>query len=691
MEVSSQKRRSVRRTIGALIFIVAIMGWSTLLAQVPTPVLTASAARDSAPPVEPGTDSVRLLVGRSTIVNVGKPIARVSLTSADIADALVTSPTELLINGKAAGTISMFVWDRAGAIRRYEVVVQRDLARLSAQLKELFPKESIDVRANGRTAVLSGIVSSKDVADKMASLAGSFVDSKEELVSLLQVGPAGRSNQVLLRVRFAEVSRSALTQLGSSFFTGAGGYKGEGNVGQVATQQFPVPFYNEFTKGAAPPGDGPSKQTFSDFLNLFFFNNKYNIGTVITALQNQGLFQSLAEPNLVAESGKEASFLAGGEFPVPIAQASGGGTSISVQFKEFGIRLTFTPTVNGDRVHLKVRPEVSTLDFSNAVTLGGFRIPALSTRRTETEVELNNGQTFAIAGLMNNTMNSTLSKIPGIGDIPILGLLFKSKAAQKNQTELVVMITPEILQNDSPGVTPNLPKLVEPFMPPVTLKKDVPVPAPAFRADDAQPAAPVAAVKPSPEVKPTPTDKKTPTPAAAAAMLKANSPATRTIVRTPASEPAKPLTSQVAPTSTESAPAATTSRPASASESTTPAAAVPETRSVSAAERKAAERADKEQRKRDELEARAMAAEAQRRAKQADVDARKQKEVDARLEKVNRAQAQRDAEAARRAEELAKKQAEIDQKHEKEIADAQNRLKAAQAAYQDEVSKLQSR
>src|SRR5712691_1148605 len=176
MEASARHGRPVRRKIGTLIFIVAVMGQSSLYAQAPTPALTASVARESlAPPVEQITDSVRLLVGRSTIVNVGKPIARVSLTSADIADALVTAPNELLINGKAAGTISMFVWDRAGAIRRYEVVVQRDLGRLAAQLQELFPKESVDVRANGKTAVLSGSVSSKDVADKMASLASSFV------------------------------------------------------------------------------------------------------------------------------------------------------------------------------------------------------------------------------------------------------------------------------------------------------------------------------------------------------------------------------------------------------------------------------------------------------------------------------------------------------------------------------------
>ena len=160
------------------------------------------------------------------------------------------------------------------------------------------------------------------------------------------------------------------------------------------------------------------------------------------ALSDKGLFQSLAEPNLVAESGKEASFLAGGEFPIPIAQGSGANIGISVMFKEFGVRLTFTPTVNGNRVHLKVQPEVSALDFNNSVVLGGFRIPGLTTRRTETELELANGQTFAIAGLINNTMLQSLSKIPGLGDIPILGYLFRSKAAEKNQTELVVMITP---------------------------------------------------------------------------------------------------------------------------------------------------------------------------------------------------------------------------------------------------------
>jgi pilus assembly protein CpaC len=468
-----------------LVFVIAIGGNSGNLSVVraQAPALSASAAVSSAAaPADTDVSSggaIHLLVGRSAVLDVGSPISRVSLTSPDIADALVTTPNQLLINGKLPGTISMFVWDRGGSLKRYEVVVQRDLARLSEQVKQLFPGEQIDVQSNGKNIVLSGVVTNKDVIEKAVNVAAGFVDKREEVVPLLQLAEGAPSNQVLLHVRFAEVSRSALTNLGSSFFTGPGGVQGNGNVGQVSTEQFAVPSYNEFGKGNAAPGDGPTLQNFSDLLNLFFFNNKLNIGTVISAMQQRGLFQSLAEPNLVAESGKEASFLAGGEFPVPVAQGSGANLAISVVFKEFGIRLTFTPTVVGDRVHLKVRPEVSTLDFSNAVVLNGFRIPALSTRRTETELELQNHQTFAIAGLMNNSVNSTMQKIPGIGDIPILGALFHSKAAQKNQTELVVMITPEILPNNSTGAAAGLPRTPDRFMPPIPEKESFAPPPPA--------------------------------------------------------------------------------------------------------------------------------------------------------------------------------------------------------------------
>ncbi|HMD37346.1 MAG TPA: pilus assembly protein N-terminal domain-containing protein, partial [Vicinamibacterales bacterium] len=363
--------------IGALILVIALFGGPGTLA-------TGSG------------ESVTLMVGRSTIVDTGTPIARVSLTSPDVADALVTASSELLINGKTPGTISMFVWDRAGAIRRYEVVVTRDLDRLSSQMKDLFPGEQITVQSTGKHIVLSGSVSQKELVEKAMSVAAGYVDKKDEVVSLLQISGA-QSNQVLLRVRFMEVNRSALTELGASLYSD--GF--HNTIGSVTTQQFSAPFFDQ---NKAMVGQ---HQVFSDFLNLFLFDFKNNIGAVVKLLQSRGLLQSLAEPNLVAESGKEASFLAGGEYPVPIAQPNGSAVMVTVVYKEFGIRLNFTPTVNGERVHLKVRPEVSSLDFANAVTMNGFRIPALSTRRTETELELRNGQTFAIAGLLNTSVSKT--------------------------------------------------------------------------------------------------------------------------------------------------------------------------------------------------------------------------------------------------------------------------------------------
>jgi pilus assembly protein CpaC len=475
-----RRRVSIVRVI-APILIIWVLSPTALLAQAPP-----------APPVEGAVGveleatPVTLLVGRSTVIDTGAPIARVSLTSADIADALVTSPSQLLLNGKVPGTISMFVWQRGGALRRYEIAVQRDLARLEERLKELFPNEAIEAHSNGRQIVLSGTVPDKDVAARVVDVAAGYVERREDVVTLLALPPVqpARSNQVLLRVRFAEVSRSALTELGVNFFTGPTGIKN--TLGRVGTQQFPSATFTEIewakssSDFGAPVDAASGKFTFSDFLNFFVLSEKYDLGLLLRALQNRGLFQSLAEPNLVAESGKEASFLAGGEFPIPIAQGSGANIGISVQFKEFGVRLTFTPTVVGDRVHLKVRPEVSVLDFNNAVVFSGFRIPALTTRRTETELELANGQTFAIAGLMNNSMTQTLSRVPGIGDIPILGYLFRSKAARKDQTELVVMITPQILEQGSFGVTDRLPRLQEPYLPRLQDNESLPTPPAPF-------------------------------------------------------------------------------------------------------------------------------------------------------------------------------------------------------------------
>src|SRR5688500_5501122 len=370
----------------ALVVAIIVILVATPQAQQPAPAFVASVTptAGAAPMAETPTD-VDLLVGRSTVLNVGAPIARVSLTVPDIADAMVTAPGQLLIHGKQPGTISLFVWDRGGAIKTYEVRVRRDLTALGQQLKQLFPGETITAVGSGKDVVLSGTVSGQYVIDKAASVAGGYVEKKENVVNLLKQQEGVASNQVMLRVRFAEVSRSAMMELGASLFTGPTGYKDW--IARSSTQQFSAPDFTDMTRSGDLDGNltgASGKYSLSDFLNLFIFNNKYNIGTVIKALKEKGLFESLAEPNLIATNGKEASFLAGGEYPYPVVQGGGTMNSVTIMFKEFGIRLSFTPTVlGGDLINLKVKPEVSSLDFANAVTVSGFRIPALTTRRTE--------------------------------------------------------------------------------------------------------------------------------------------------------------------------------------------------------------------------------------------------------------------------------------------------------------------
>jgi pilus assembly protein CpaC len=618
-----------RATACSTVIILAVFGSMTVYAQ-KSPVVAAAVAAsgpveaNAAPSVDREPRQVRLLVGRSTIVEPGTPVTRVSLTSSDIADVVVTSSSQLLLNGKVAGTTSMFVWERGGAVRRYEIVVQRDLMRLSEQIKDLFPTENIEVRNNGTKIVLAGTASNKAVIDNVISLATGFVEKKEDVISLLQPRDATPNNQVLLRVRFAEVNRSAMTELGASFFTGPNGYKNF--LGRTTTEQFPAPTFDQ------------GKLTFSDFLNLFLFDQKNQLGGVIQALQTKGLLQTLAEPNLVAESGKEASFLAGGEFPVPVAQGTSGSVAISVTYKEFGVRLNFLPVVNGNRVHLKVRPEVSTLDFANAVVLQGFRIPALATRRTETELELESGQSFAIAGLLSNSVTSSLQKIPGIGDIPVLGLLFKSKALQKDQTELVVMITPEILPRSSSGVTNRLPRTPESYMPPVPEKKSLEPPPPAFtplRMD----------AKPDPLPSPRPTGVTAAPandPASAAAAVQALTPNTRRVVHDDQANPAA---------GTPGSASVAVGAPASS-------------RPLTAEERKRLDKQRKLDQEKAKHDAEASAKWQAELSKQQQEQAKKDAEAAAKLQK---AQAKRDADAAAKA---AKAQADADRKRQKALDDA---------------------
>jgi pilus assembly protein CpaC len=500
-------------------------------------------------------------------------------------------------------------------MHRYDVTVERDLSSLSSHITRLFPGESIQVASNGKSVVVSGNVSSKFVAEKAVEVAAGHVEKKEDVVNLLQVREA-RPPQVLLRVRFAEVSRSALTELGASYFTSPNGK--DGYIGRVTTQQFPAPVFESEGGGLG------NKLIFSDFLNLFLWNTKEDLGLALRFLQNKGLFQSLAEPNVVAESGKEASFLAGGEIPIPVAQGGGANLAISIIFKEFGVRLNFTPTVTGEnRVRLKVKPEVSTLDYANAITIEGFRIPALSTRRTETELELNNGQTFAIAGLLNNTMNESLQKIPGIGDIPILGYLFRSKAAQKNRTELVVMITPEILPDNSPGVTTETPRMQEQLLGPLPANKQIPMPGPAFTPQGDSPALvprPQGSANAQPSVVPSRTAAEE-----AAAVMRARVPKGPTMVApsttpTAAASPASTVPANAAPESeAPAAPAVSLDSAAATAPQAAASAPEPEVRPLTKEEMKRLEKAREEERKAEERRRK----EEEKAAKQAAKDAEK--------------------------------------------------------------------
>jgi pilus assembly protein CpaC len=604
--------------------------------------------------------SVNLLVGRSTIVDIGSSIARVSLTVPDVADAMVTAPTQLLIHGKSPGTISMFVWDRMGAIKTFEVVVRRDLSALVEQVKSLFPGEPITVAGSGKDVVLSGTVSGQYVIDKAADVAGGYVEKKENVVNLLKQREGVASNQIMLKVRFAEVSRNALQELGVSFFADN---RNSRWFGRTTTGQFAAPHFDENQPSAALD----DTMVFSDYLNLFLFDAKNSIGAAVRALQSKGVFQSLAEPNLVATNGKEASFLAGGEFPYPVPAGQFG--SFTIHFKEYGVRLNFTPTVvGGDLIHLKLRPEVSSLDFNNAIIIEGFRIPAISSRRTDTEIELRDGQTFAIAGLMNNTLLSSMRKVPGLGDIPVLGHLFRSRAYQKDQTELVVMVTPHILRRDSTGVSEGLPSLVEPYLGPNP--KPVPNPAPYIGSPyerNMQPQrAPGSAVTPAPE------------------STAATTPATVATVPNPV--PSTPIQG------TAALPAVS-----ERSESNRPAAntaTAPAPTKMSKAEEKFIREEKERQRKQAEAEEKQRLADEKRQAeedkRQAEADkvaAKKAEEARKKAEKLEKEQARKQAEIDRKAAEEARKKTEEQQKKEKALQEAAERLKSAQAAYQAELAK----
>jgi pilus assembly protein CpaC len=410
-----------------------------------------------------------LSAGKGELLQFAREVTRVVVSEPKIADAIVVSPTEVIVNAKSPGKTTLIIWETGSAPARYDIGVTADVSELDSFRKELrdtLPESGIDAQGNEETLVLTGSVKDADQAKRAVAIAQTRA---KNVVNLLQT-PVGDPRQILLQVKFASVDRVALQELGFNYFS-----TNDKGLGTLTTQQFQTP---RFSQLQLDNGQVQSPTVnFADLLNLFIFRPDLNIGATIRALQNRNLLQILAEPNLIAIEGSDASFLAGGQFPFPTLQATttGGAVApvVTVQFKSFGIQLNFRPTITtSGAIHLKVRPEVSALDFSNAVTLQGFLIPAVSTRSADTEVVLRDGESFAIAGLIDNRVVQVLSRVRGLGDIPIIGHLFRSRSTRKSTDELLVVITPRFVRPVPPTETVKLPDTLETYLPTAIEEKE---------------------------------------------------------------------------------------------------------------------------------------------------------------------------------------------------------------------------
>ncbi len=413
--------------------------------------------------------TINLTVGRGELVQFMSDISRVAVSEPKIADAVVVSPREVMINAKSVGRGTIVVWETGVLPARYEINVLADHSDFEGILKSIgtqLPDSQIIVTGNTETIVLTGKAKDALQAKQAEALASTHA---KKVVNLLEVPPEPEPRQILLQVRFASIDRVGLSELGFNFFS-----RNDKTLGSLSTQQFPQPRFSQLQ--FENQSFSNSSVNFSDLLNLFVFRPDLNIGATLKALQSRNLLQILAEPNLITLEGKQANFLAGGEFPFPTIQATttGGATApvVTVQFKRFGIELDFTPTVTpSGGIHLKVAPAVTALDYTNAVTLQGFLIPAIAARKAETEVILKDGESFAIAGLIDNRVLQTLTKIRGLGDIPIVGNLFRSRATKKSTDELLVVITPRFVKPVPAGEQVKLPDTVEMFLPTVAEEK----------------------------------------------------------------------------------------------------------------------------------------------------------------------------------------------------------------------------
>jgi pilus assembly protein CpaC len=416
----------------------------------------------SRPATQLAQREILVKVGRGDLQQFEDTVSRVSISDPEIADAVVVSPHDVVINARVPGITTAMVW-HGESVSRFEVTVQPDVEEIARQIKANLPNEPIQISVTRDSILLNGVVTDQEASKQAADIAGIYA---KNVVNLLQ-SPPPVNRQVMLQVKFATIDRAALSELGVNLFS-----TNSKLLGSATTQQFQFPRFGQLQLQPGADGQpelGSVGVSVSDLLNIFAFRPDLNFGATLRLMQSRNLLEILAEPNLMTVSGKPASFLAGGEFPFPVITSTGsGGQSapvVTIQFREFGVRLNFTPTVDASgMIHLKVNPEVSALDFANALTIQGFLIPAISTRKAETEVDLREGESFAIAGLIDNRVTQVMSKVPGFGDVPILGRLFRSRSQNKVNTELLVVVTPRFVKPFAAGQQPAMPEFPEPFL-----------------------------------------------------------------------------------------------------------------------------------------------------------------------------------------------------------------------------------
>jgi len=454
----------------ALSFVICAR--ATLQAQTPRPRAQAAvgSTQDSA-------NDLVVAVGKSVLVDCARSIERIAVGTGEFAEAAAVSPTEIVINGKAPGETTLIVWQVGGGRQFFNVKVRASSSltddRMEALRRELrteLPGQTLRVTSEGGIIFLRGTVTDLNGSDRAVQIAS----TAGKVVNLLYVNVPPAEPQILLKVRFASLDRTRTEQLGINLFsTGA-----TNSIGAISTQQFSPPSLT---------ATSPTTAALSSLLNLFIFRPDLNLGATIEALETEGVLQILSEPNLLAANGKQASFLAGGEYPYPVVQGvtGSGAGAITVQFKEFGVRLNFIPTITPrGTIRLQVAPEVSSLDFADGLTISGFTVPALDTRKVNTEVELSAGQSFAIGGLLDKRETKNFSEIPFLGKIPVLGKFFQSISKTRTNTELIVIVTPEIVAPIPVGA--RLPELKYPdkFLP---SNSDIPMTTPGANVTGAKP------------------------------------------------------------------------------------------------------------------------------------------------------------------------------------------------------------